>query len=162
MKEQNFAFKLKPNTKCMQCKKPIYKRPYQIKSEGVFCSHKCQGEYRLTIFHCLICGTKFPRKRSNFFCSRSCSNKLRKGKKYKQELKPGLSTSGQYYYNLKHKLFNERGQKCEKCSYDNKNVLQLHHIKERSKGGKDVPNNLIVLCPNCHTTIHRGDSRLEG
>jgi HNH endonuclease len=160
-KELNYAFKLTPNTKCMNCKKPIYKRPYQIAKEGVYCSHKCQGLKTLATLHCLICGTKFPKKRSNFYCSKTCSNKNRIGKKYNRGYEDGLTTSSKYYSELKKKLLKERGAKCEKCSYDNKNILQFHHKIERHKGGKNTSENLLIVCPNCHTTIHLGDSRLE-
>ena len=34
--------------------------------------------------------------------------------------------------------------------------FELHHIIERSAGGSDAEDNLIVLCPNCHQhRIHR-------
>ena len=62
---------------------------------------------------------------------------------------------------IRRKLISERGLCCERCHYDNVNVLQVHHIIERSKGGTDDPLNLLLLCPNCHYTIHHGDSRKE-
>jgi 5-methylcytosine-specific restriction endonuclease McrA len=41
---------------------------------------------------------------------------------------------------------------CEICR--KKENLILHHIKRRCLGGKDIPRNLLVLCPDCHKTIH--------
>jgi hypothetical protein len=33
-----------------------------------------------------------------------------------------------------------------------------HHIKTRGAGGGDEPDNLLRLCPTCHTLIHmKGD-----
>ena len=32
--------------------------------------------------------------------------------------------------------------------------LQVHHIIHRSKGGIDIPSNLISLCPVCHSKVH--------
>ena len=32
--------------------------------------------------------------------------------------------------------------------------LQVHHIDERSKGGSDDEDNLIVVCLACHTDVH--------
>lgn len=43
---------------------------------------------------------------------------------------------------------------CEICEYDFKPILQLHHVKPISKGGNDEPENLMLLCPNCHKMIH--------
>jgi len=33
---------------------------------------------------------------------------------------------------------------------------EAHHIEELSKGGLDLPNNLICICPTCHMVIHHG------
>lgn len=46
------------------------------------------------------------------------------------------------------------GGKCEVCSFSNKNILEIHHILPISKGGDNNWNNLSVLCPNCHRSIH--------
>lgn len=53
---------------------------------------------------------------------------------------------------IKNKLFQQRGYKCEKCGISQwqgqKITLQLHH-----KNGIHTDNrkdNLILLCPNCH------------
>lgn len=57
--------------------------------------------------------------------------------------------------NLKNKLiFDRSNQQCEWCeeSYDH---LQVHHIEPRSEGGPNEPENLIVLCPNCHENADR-------
>lgn len=32
--------------------------------------------------------------------------------------------------------------------------LEVHHIDWLSKGGKDVPENTVALCPNCHRKMH--------
>lgn len=56
---------------------------------------------------------------------------------------------------LKNELIFERAnQQCEWCeeSYDH---LQVHHIKPRREGGPNEPENLIVLCPNCHENADR-------
>lgn len=42
-----------------------------------------------------------------------------------------------------------------KCS----NKLEVHHIKFRSSGGSDNPNNLITLCTTCHKKVH--DNKLS-
>lgn len=33
-------------------------------------------------------------------------------------------------------------------------AVNLHHIKYKSKGGNDEPNNLIPLCYACHSGHH--------
>lgn len=44
---------------------------------------------------------------------------------------------------------------------DNSNILQIHHIIPRKRGGTDEEGNLRILCPNCHATEHYGDSRVK-
>jgi hypothetical protein len=56
---------------------------------------------------------------------------------------------------LKDQLFFDRAeQSCEWCEepYDH---LEVHHIVPRREGGPNEPENLIVLCPNCHENADR-------
>jgi 5-methylcytosine-specific restriction endonuclease McrA len=49
---------------------------------------------------------------------------------------------------LKEKIKAERGAKCECCGSLRK--LDLHHITSRKNKGKDVEDNLQLLCRACH------------
>lgn len=44
------------------------------------------------------------------------------------------------------------GHKCTICGAP---WIELHHILPLEKGGKTEYENLIVLCPNCHTRVHK-------
>ena len=46
--------------------------------------------------------------------------------------------------------------KCELCDIDIPEVLDSHHIIQRSMGGSDDPENRITVCANCHRMIHAG------
>lgn len=37
---------------------------------------------------------------------------------------------------------------------NNQPYLECHHIKWRSQGGEDCPENVVALCPNCHRKMH--------
>ncbi len=50
---------------------------------------------------------------------------------------------------------------CQICLLDYKPILQLHHITPVSLGGEDTKKNLVLLCPNCHKTIHSLDSEFS-
>jgi Zn finger protein HypA/HybF involved in hydrogenase expression len=58
-------------------------------------------------------------------------------------------------YRLKLKLFEDKikEEKCEKCGNDkwleDKIPLELHHI-DGNRYNNEI-NNLMILCPNCHT-----------
>lgn len=53
---------------------------------------------------------------------------------------------------------------CERCGGDAPFIrrkdqtpyLEVHHIKQLSKGGDDTVENAIALCPNCHREQHFG------
>lgn len=51
--------------------------------------------------------------------------------------------------------FDRANQSCEWCG-DQLDHPEIHHIEPRSEGGPNEPDNLIVLCPNCHRKADRG------
>ena len=60
------------------------------------------------------------------------------------------------FWNVREYVLHRDGHKCQNpdCKYkdkDKKQILKVHHIKYRSEGGTDRPENLITLCSKCHT-----------
>ena len=53
---------------------------------------------------------------------------------------------------LEQLLFELANHRCTVCRAP---WLEVHHIDELSEGGLTAYENLIVLCPNCHTRVHR-------
>jgi len=53
---------------------------------------------------------------------------------------------------LENLLFELAGHRCTICHAP---WLEIHHIEELSCGGTTEFENLIVLCPNCHTRVHK-------
>jgi len=56
---------------------------------------------------------------------------------------------------------NQTNGKCELCKAepnivkkDGSPYLEVHHVIPLSKGGNDVYENIVVLCPNCHKRVH--------
>jgi 5-methylcytosine-specific restriction endonuclease McrA len=39
---------------------------------------------------------------------------------------------------------------------------EAHHIEFRSRGGKDVPENLLLVCRHCHSDLHGHVVKLAG
>lgn len=68
-----------------------------------------------------------------------------------------------HYKYARHHLILERGEKCENCNNSEwcgkKITLEIHHIDCDRKNNN--PNNLQVLCPNCHSITH-GYKRRKG
>lgn len=46
------------------------------------------------------------------------------------------------------------GRRCCICRRFRPTKLQVHHIVERSEGGSDDEDNLIVICFSCHSDVH--------
>ncbi len=43
------------------------------------------------------------------------------------------------------------------CAWCGVKLTERHHIKEYSKGGEHSVENLILLCPTCHTQVHNNE-----
>lgn len=172
------------NVKCLCCGKETYVRPYRLKTfkycsrdckdksniveitancaicqkqfthissrcnKAKYCSRKCyyhsikyRGNKEYTCFHCgklFIDHIAHKRK----YCSQSC-----KGKQKRETWKPHYTTIR--YQMLKDGLI----KACQICGYNEiKNILGVHHIDRNRENNS--PENLQVLCPNCHSIIH--------
>ena len=146
-----------PNVACSVCDKKIYRRPSQVSSfSSFYCSLKCCGvSQRSGEKVCPACDRKFhsPAASKRVSCSRSCSNKMRKGVSYKVG---APADKAKVISRLKVALAKERGGRCEDCGNINFAILHVHHIVERANGGSDDLSNLRLLCPNCHSEGHHG------
>jgi len=48
---------------------------------------------------------------------------------------------------IRNQMLVEARHRCTICA---EKCFEIHHIIEQAEGGSDEPENLIVLCPNCH------------
>jgi 5-methylcytosine-specific restriction endonuclease McrA len=143
----------KPNTSCVVCKTQIYRRPAQIAAGNVYCSSACVGKHQQKEKTCPVCKERYVGARRT--CSRSCANKSRAGIKYNGTRPRDKAYQGTI---LKTGIAQRSKGTCERCGHDNYAILQVHHIRERMNGGTDDPDNLELLCPNCHATHHYGSA----
>ncbi len=144
-------YKRAPNTKCIICGKPIYRRPFEIQENKgrVFCNMACYGISCRKEISCVICGKSILSGLNKKTCSRSCANKNRIGIKYKQNRPKDKVKS---YKALKIRLLKQRGRVCERCGYSKYEILQVHH-KDRDRVNNNL-DNLLLICPNCHFEEH--------
>jgi hypothetical protein len=56
-------------------------------------------------------------------------------------------------------IFQQSHSRCPFCGESDVNVLEIHHIIERALGGSNQPENLILVCSNCHSKITNGGIR---
>jgi group II intron reverse transcriptase/maturase len=73
----------------------------------------------------------------------------------------GNAENNEQWRVIKEEVMAERGAKCERCGSTAN--LDLHHIKARRYGGKDVKANAQLLCETCHvqTTPYGDHKRLQ-
>ncbi len=56
--------------------------------------------------------------------------------------------------------------KCQICQWNpqdvyGKSLCQGHHVEWLSRGGEDVVENMVLICPNHHVAIHQCDAPLD-
>lgn len=99
---------------------------------------------------CSVCKKPILAGLNKKTCSRSCANTHRLGIKYKlgRPRKDKVASERA----LKIRLLENRGIVCERCGYNKKEILHVHH-KDRNRNNNDL-ENLELICPNCHYEEH--------
>lgn len=112
----------------------------EIKNKNKYCSVKCQKEYEYM----------------NFI------------KKWKEGETSGMRGEYQLSMHIKTYLLEKYNNQCTRCGwgetnqYTGKIPLEIEHIDGNYKNNKE--ENLIVLCPNCHslTSTYKGANYNHG
>lgn len=139
---------------CIHCGKIFIKKYSQQKS----CT-TCAKLYKYTTYPkiCKNCGKSFKGSspKSKFCCSK-CSSE------YIHKISLAKFLNGEYANSnpykipccIKSYLLEIHHNKCQLCGFEGYNrktgnsILQLHHIDGNS--GNNTPENIQLLCPNCH------------
>lgn len=145
---------MKPNCKCKECSKEIYKKPCVIKNSNgnIYCSQQCFGKSNRIIKNCTVCGKQIAPRKNTKTCSRSCGSKTKTGMKYNLGFKSRNKVKN--LNALRKDLINCRGTSCERCGMPDHRILVIHHKIRRADGGSDELSNLELICPNCHAIEH--------
>ena len=113
----------KPN-ECLNCRKEFLS---YYSSKGMYCSNKCQNSFQRKTY-------------------------ISNWKKGKQE---GIISDGTLSSYVRKYIFEKYDSRCAKCGWNEKNIysgkipLEIDHIDGDHKNNKE--ENLILLCPNCHS-----------
>jgi hypothetical protein len=133
---------------------------------NIFCSHKCAGISNnrpgrhtkgVPFSKCTRCGVGL--NHHGKLCM-TCLNQLRSDKII-EAVKSGNYSS---FKIVRKYLIVVRGHKCEDCGLEMwKNLpiyLETHHIDGNSEN--NIPSNLKLLCPNCHSLTSNFKSKNKG
>lgn len=118
---------------------------------------------------CLNCKKEI--KEINKYCSNLCQKEFEYKKyieKWKNKKVNGLKGEYQISNHIKTYLFNKYNNRCARCGwgevniYTNKIPLEVEHIDGNYKN--NLEDNLILLCPNCHslTATYKGANLNKG
>ncbi len=126
-----------------------------------YCSDRCYRAKPSTLVAkiCDNCGEEFLRRRSSlpksksglFFCKRKCKDEAQRMGKHNSILRPRSHKDGRSSYRVI--AFRNHPPRCNRCGYDECiGILKVHH-RDRNRHN-NVPENLEILCPNCHELEH--------
>jgi HNH endonuclease len=62
---------------------------------------------------------------------------------------------------VRKQIFQESNSSCAVCGNSDVAALDIHHIDARKDNGSDAPENLILLCSNCHRRATHGSLSRE-
>jgi 5-methylcytosine-specific restriction endonuclease McrA len=69
-----------------------------------------------------------------------------------RQKQPRQKLDPESYEALKNEVLERDGWRCQDCG--SAKMLEVHHVKPRSKLGDDASDNLITLCVDCHGRRH--------
>ena len=131
----------------------------------------CSTNNMKLITKCLNCSTEFsynPHHSRGKYCNNKCQQEHSKSI-YISEWKQGLVSGGKSY-NLsnyvRNYLMEEAQHKCSQCGWSGTNIhtgnvpLEIDHIDDDPFNHS--PDNLQVLCPNCHSLKTQPPSKSKG
>jgi len=120
---------------------------------------------------CINCGGVL-KKNAKKYCSHKCQQVFQNREyisNWKAGLEKGVSVRGVVSKHIRAYLLSETGGTCQKCGYQKVHsvtgnfIVEINHID--GDAYNTTPDNLEVLCPNCHAetfnygSLNRGRGR---
>jgi hypothetical protein len=157
---------------CLFCEREL---PYEERRKK-FCSHSCSAKFNNSGVvrngeksqDCIVCQKTTTSSKRNC-CSTKCHHKYHYDRYIARWLsgeESGIRGKDQLVVRIRKWLLENRGEKCEKCDWCEVNdktgkvPITIHHIDGDYKNNR--PENLEVLCPNCHSLTHNYGSLNKG
>ena len=141
------------------------------KKQQVTCSRECSNSFfkrrtakNPTKYNCIVCNKEskihYGKHAKNLYCSNECYVKNKN-----QETKKRFNNGELRERDTLRKLISEeKGYKCNMCGISDWNekpiTLQVNHIDGNCTN--NMPYNLEIICPNCHTQTSTFGGRNKG
>lgn len=152
---------------CLQCGKEI-----TSKTASKFCSHSCSAKYsnirraKKEKRKCPVCGRDILNPASKY-CSLDCFQKAEYDRRIDEWLSGNFTKEdGVLPAHIRKYLMIKHNCSCQECGWNkrhpisNEVPLQVHHINGDCTDNR--PDNLQLLCPNCHSLTENYGSRNKG
>lgn len=107
---------------------------------------------------CVVCHKSFKSKKIRIYCSLKCLGKQKRQKKIDKWMSgeiTGLKVGCRIIRSIRMYLLEKANYACKRCGWDKKNPvtgvcpLEINHID--GNANNNIPSNLEVICPNCHS-----------
>lgn len=165
------ATKVDKSYKCEECG-IVYQR---LDSRGRFCSHSCSAKFTNRQRYpnqkrpCANCPpvSNGIRDGKRKYVRKACSWQCKRSSRINDWLAGKIDFVSKYGTSpiLRDYLLDKHEHKCQDCGYDNvrldgASILQVHHIDGSWDNCR--PENLRLLCPNCHALTENYGARNKG
>jgi len=71
---------------------------------------------------------------------------------------PKQEQRNKFSKSIRHKVYERENGSCQNCGGRGSEV---HHVVPRSRGGRGVISNALLLCDNCHRLIHKENELMD-
>lgn len=157
---------------CLHCGKEFDAPVKEVnRGFGKCCDRACSSKYVATLNRkdkvpnvtCANCGKAFYKLESRqrysksglFFCTRECKDSAQQLGGIEEIMPPhyGTGTSRTYYRQKLLRRTPSDELRCSACGYHKMpEILEVHHIDHDHTN--NMIDNLVLLCPNCHSEHH--------
>jgi hypothetical protein len=145
---------------CVKCHKETTNKKFCSRACSVSYNNEGRRRHGKAPANCIVCGDK-----TKGYASKFCGKEHELSYKHQQKIDKFL-IEGVWWKGGKKYLLETRSHKCEQCGIEEWNGLptpiEVDHIDGNSSN--NTPNNLRLICPNCHaqTPTYKGKNKGNG
>ena len=136
------------------CGQPLYAESKRAR----FCGPRCSNaRFRVPRRNCANCGNLIQGRAGQTYCSYQCQQRFQFQRRVAQ-LEDGTYQTTNHVGFLRRYLIERLGERCSSCGWAERHPktgrvpVEVEHIDGDWKNNR--PDNLTLLCPNCHSLTY--------